>query len=111
MIDMSKQYRTRDGREVQIYDVDAGGKYPVHGAVLSSGTDGDWASSGWTERGQHWEVEKGPLDLVEVKTERWMWQFDCGMFGPVGHGTQERCESWYKNRRGKAVRFVQEDEA
>jgi hypothetical protein len=32
MISMDKQYRTRDGREVRIYAVDGGGKYPIHGA-------------------------------------------------------------------------------
>ena len=33
MIDMSKKYRTRDGREVRIYAVDGAKDYPVDVAV------------------------------------------------------------------------------
>lgn len=29
-----KEYKTRDGRKVRIYATDAGGEYPIHGAVL-----------------------------------------------------------------------------
>ena len=58
MIDLTKQYRTRDGREVRIYATDASGSYPVHGAVK----DGDiWVEYSWF--GLHKPHES---DLIEV---------------------------------------------
>jgi hypothetical protein len=109
MIDMSKKYRTRDGRDVRIYAVDGAEEYPVHGAVFKAGVG--WFNGSWSESGQSlYGIEPSPGNLVEVKAERWIWQFDCGMFVHVSHGTQERCESWHKAGNGQAVRFVQEDE-
>ena len=66
MIDPKKTYRTRDGREVRIYAVNAGGDKPVHGAIANKGkwdfhcwsSLGDWASQ---------ECAATPLDLIEVK--------------------------------------------
>lgn len=66
MVDPKKQYRTRDGREVRIYAVDAGGDKPVHGAIANKGkwdfhcwsSLGDWASQ---------ECAATPLDLIEVR--------------------------------------------
>jgi len=66
VIDKSKIYRTRDGREVRIYATDGYGSYPVHGAVL---TEGGWFLRHWTEQG---ELSNGRLvpsahDLIEVR--------------------------------------------
>lgn len=44
MIDKSKQYRTRDGREVRIYATDGGGHRPIHGAIRE---DGNWVAYTW----------------------------------------------------------------
>ena len=49
MIDVTKTYRTRDGREVRIYAVDGRGNFPVHGAILNS--SGRWDMAGWNEIG------------------------------------------------------------
>ena len=38
MIDKSKTYRTRDGREVRIYATDGVGDQAIHGAVLTDGS-------------------------------------------------------------------------
>ena len=72
MIDLTKQYRTRDGREVRIYATDASGSYPVHGAVK----DGDiWVEYSWF--GLHKPHES---DLIEVRPrirrELWVNVFD-----------------------------------
>ena len=74
-IDKSKQYTTRDGREVRIYATDGGGHYPVHGAFKAS--DGGWIKEDWTSCG---EVNKDStarayLDLIEKKmtAEEWWW--------------------------------------
>ncbi len=38
MIELNKNYVTRDGREVVIYTIDAGGNYPVHAGVVDNET-------------------------------------------------------------------------
>lgn len=75
-ISMDKKYTTRDGVPVRIYAVDAGGNYPVHGAVC----DGKlWNVSRWTQDGQ-WTDDgfNSPIDLIEVwepqdKEPIWCW--------------------------------------
>lgn len=66
-ITIDGKYETRDGRAVRIYATDAGGKYPVHGAIWSDEEDG-WESEAWTEEGQ-W-LRSTPVlakDLVPAK--------------------------------------------
>ena len=63
MIDKSKQYRTRDGREVRIYATDGGGDHSVHAAIKNP--DG-WKGVQFQADGTWCEVET-PLDLIEVK--------------------------------------------
>jgi hypothetical protein len=71
MIDMTKKYRTRDGREVRIYATDGIDEYPVHGAVLS---EYGWGSDTWTGNGYVFEDEsENEGDLIEVKPERVVW--------------------------------------
>ena len=73
MIDKSKTYRTRDGREVRIYATDGGGHYPVHGAIKKG--DDYWDVAGWTINGAFLPIVDSS-DLIEVKPrikmERWM---------------------------------------
>ena len=66
MIDPSKTYRTRDGREVRIYAVDGGGGMPVHGAILENG---EWLTERWSAGGE-WapqDCAASPYDLIEVR--------------------------------------------
>ena len=64
-IDMNKQYKTRDGRGVKIYTVDAGGDFPVHGAINELG---GWIMYSWLRDGRSWGItEVSNEDLVEVK--------------------------------------------
>lgn len=56
-IEAGKFYTTRAGRKARIYVTDAGGTYPVHGAILLE--DSTWYVECWTERG---EVLVGPHD-------------------------------------------------
>jgi hypothetical protein len=71
MIDPNKKYRTRDGREVRIYAVDGGGRFPVHGATKQN--DGTWRQEEWTLTGSyngessHGHTIAHHLDLIEVK--------------------------------------------
>jgi hypothetical protein len=114
-IDMSKKYRTRDGRKVRIYAVDAGGDYPVHGSVLRAGSDGDWFPERWDESGYFItpRTDHPSLDLVEAKAEVWVCVFEDGGRNFTAYDTKEDCEKWggASMTNGKAVRFVQEDEA
>jgi hypothetical protein len=68
MIDINKQYRTRDGREVRIYATDGVMPRPVHGAVKSS-YDSTWHSFQWHEDGRlvHNVLAVDLSDLIEVR--------------------------------------------
>lgn len=64
MIDTTKEYTTRDGREVRIYATDGQGSCPIHGAVREF--DG-WAYASWTPLGAHdiGSKEVSRHDLIE----------------------------------------------
>ena len=66
MIELGKQYKTRDGREVRIYAVDEGGEFPVHGAIKKSGDI--WDSMCWGVNGEWFSVaDIDCYDLIGVK--------------------------------------------
>jgi hypothetical protein len=78
-IELGKQYQTRDGREVKIYAVNAGGRYPVHGAIKNS--DDIWSAAAWTLNGS--SIDEGiaiDQDFIEIKPKRkiefWVNVFD-----------------------------------
>jgi hypothetical protein len=65
MIDINKQYRTRDGREVRLLMTDAGGGWPVSGAIKSGKF---WCSWVWASDGAASQRRgKSDADLIEVK--------------------------------------------
>lgn len=70
MIEIGKQYKTRDGREGRIYAVDAGGMYPIHGAIQ---TGSEWCITSWTRVGEQLHGNKCQGDLIEVKPARTEW--------------------------------------
>jgi hypothetical protein len=81
MIDIKKQYKTRDGREVRIYATDGEDDYPVHGAVKP--INGKWFPSLWTPSGRACNpIIDSKLDLIEVKPrikrEVWVNVYDIG---------------------------------
>jgi hypothetical protein len=63
-IDINKQYRTKNGREVRIYATDGGGTYSVHGAILKNGS---WGSTRWNKYGVDIYGSHDGDNLVEVK--------------------------------------------
>jgi hypothetical protein len=66
MIDKSKTYRTRDGREVRIYATDEGcGVASVHGAIKTK--DGVWHVYSWSEDGLSIFGRERDEDLIEVR--------------------------------------------
>ena len=64
MIDINKNYRTRDGREVRIYATEGNELKRVHGAFKHT-YSGCWASCDWESSGSHWRDTL--LDLIEVR--------------------------------------------
>lgn len=66
MIDIKKQYKTRDGNKVRIYATDGNDTYPIHGAVF---IDGVWKATTWTVKGCY-DVTgtTDNLDLIEIKS-------------------------------------------
>ena len=65
MIDINKQYRTRDGREVRIYATDGGLlKSMVHGAIFTKGCG--WLSNTWSAKGSSRPLTE-EFDLIEVR--------------------------------------------
>ena len=68
MIEMGKEYRTRDGREVVILATNGRGLYSVVGQT----NDGvDWVHENWTADGTVFIDRRcSPGDLIEVKPVR-----------------------------------------
>ena len=64
MLDINKQYRTRDGREVRIYATDGAGIRPVHGAIK---TDEGWVREDWSSDGGFGGNMRFSDDLIEVR--------------------------------------------
>jgi hypothetical protein len=62
-IEIGRTYRTRDGCEVRIYALDAGGQTPVHGAIKRNGL---WIVSSWSKEGR-WSISHPENNLIEVK--------------------------------------------
>ena len=97
MIELGRNYRTRDGREVRIYAVD--GKGPasvVHGAVNAG--DG-WVPHSWYADGMYRHGSEG-TDLIEVKPrikrKVWVNVYECG-FGDT-HTSRESADDCAYNR-------------
>lgn len=72
MIDITKQYRTDDGREVRLLMTDGGGDYPVLGARYSA-EQHQWISDSWTKGGRSVAGQKTATDLIEVKPKHVRW--------------------------------------
>ena len=91
MIDMTKQYKTRDGRNVRILCVDGPDRiYPVIGLI-----DGNLLASTWSSQGQYSaENKKQELDLIVVKpklvVERWV-----NIFQYKNDSRNERHIDWF----------------
>lgn len=75
MIDINKQYRTRNGREVKLLMTDSSPAYSVIGAVNEG--DGYWSSYRWLACGRHDLAGTSGDDLVEVKTKHVRWVNMC----------------------------------
>lgn len=105
MISKDKKYKTRDGREVEIYATDKGGSYPVHGAQLSQ--NGAWVFGMWTSDGTYCNEFAAHLSLVEVKPRI---RRDCWLLvypdGSVHDFYDKKSAlSWHKDYGGSSLLF------
>ena len=93
MIDINKQYRTRDGREVRIYATDGTDDQSIHGAVK----DGNgWTITAWYSDGVHARSNRnGPIDLIEVRPRHkrtvWLNMYGSGVV-PEACRSKERAD-------------------
>lgn len=90
--DLTKPLQTRDGREVRIYATDAGGEYPIHGAVKEGQ---GWLHEGWSIRGELVRGLERCLDLVNVpqKNVRYLNIYPAEMDVIRTHATKELADS------------------
>jgi hypothetical protein len=90
MIDMNKQYRTRDGREARVLMTDAGGSAPVVGVVNVGG--GCWETCRWLANGRYYPRELADIDLIEIKPKhvRWLNCYADGRMTWIGRGHESR---------------------
>ena len=93
MIDKSKTYRTRDGREVRIYATDGGlHKSMVHGAIFTDGCG--WLSNTWSAKGSSRPLTE-EFDLIEVRPRHkrtvWLNVYGSGVV-PEACSSKERAD-------------------
>jgi hypothetical protein len=108
MIDKSKTYRTRDGREVRIYATDGVGRYSVHGAIRE---DDGWRNAVWTEIGKAGLCDDVDYanDLVEVrpriKREVWVNVYPDPAVCGAG-STKKYADEWAAKNRIACVKLT-----
>ena len=100
MIDKSKTYKTRDGREVRIYATDGRAVYPIHGAILQ---EHGWQQSCWAVDGLYSISSSGNHsgDLIEVRPRHkrtvWVNVYPSSMVGD--HTTREKADNRASSER------------
>ena len=91
MIDINKQYHTRDGREVRIYATD-GARGKVHGAIL---TNEGWEHRTWNSSGVIVLCQEHDSDLIEVRPRHkrtvWLNVYQSGVV-PEACSSKERAD-------------------
>lgn len=104
-IEIGKQYRTRDGKEVRIYAVDAGSDKPVHGAIFQYDT---WSIMNWSLSGNAGAFVRD-LDLIEVKPRHVRWVNVYPLPGGVAHGDRGQADFNATSGRIACVRIAVEE--
>jgi hypothetical protein len=103
-IELGKQYRTRDGREVRIYSLDGSGDFPVHGAIYRNGF---WELACWTKYGS-WSAASNNNNIIEVRPriKREIWVNVYGDGTSVSHSCQQNAAVSRGNLCIACVRLV-----
>lgn len=103
MIELGKQYKTRDGCEARVYAVDAGGSHSVHGAIKRNGV---WVITAWAKEGQ-WSMHDSINDLIEVKPriQREVW-VNVYHAGQGTYGNKKEADRYAAGSRIACVKVV-----
>jgi hypothetical protein len=56
--------KTIGGSDVRFYEMNAGGEYPIHGAIKRKRSD-FWEAASWTQSGRLMSFRKGNFDLIK----------------------------------------------
>lgn len=103
MIDKSKQYRTRDGREVRIYATDGGAGAAIHGAFKDA--NNIWRPHCWREDGGDYYSRSHDLIEVRPRIQRTVWlnvyEDERDM---LGHRNRERANDYAQSGRLACVK-------
>lgn len=67
MIENAQQFRSRNGTNLQIYNLNAGGSSPIHGSYWS-GTEEGWIPLAWDKMGKVQGDRIHPLDIDYEQT-------------------------------------------
>jgi len=96
MIDIIKNYRTRDGREVRLYATD--GEYPckIHGAFKTE--KGEWRHAYWTSKGSFVLAGESDSDLIEMKPRHkravWLNLYPNDDSSPWAYKSKKEADQW-----------------
>lgn len=73
-----QEYPMRDGGRARIYVTDAGGEYPIHGAIHRKEKD-TWFPMCWAKNGERFSKKKeSDYDLMPEPREYWVNLYDLG---------------------------------
>lgn len=99
-----KTYKTRDGREARIYATDAGGDFPIHGAMKYGIA---WVSQSWRVNGacDH-SINGHPFDLLPEPCEFWINVYPNG--GVATHRSESDAKKFRDDGRNVETIHVQE---
>lgn len=109
-VSMGKQYQTKNGKKARIYCVDAGGLYPVHGAMWEEAEGGYWRVDRWTKKGNvyRYASHADPNDLIEIKPriQREVWVNVYRDNTQVVHPTKEKAEDYAERKPNGRIACV-----
>ena len=109
MIDITKQYKTRDGREVRIYATDGLNGHRVHGAIRHP--EYGWEHRAWFKDGRmHGTNQMSDSDLIEVKPrikrEVWVNVYPAFLDSDMVHSTKRMADQEAAPDRIACVRLT-----
>ena len=96
----------------RVYVTNAGGLYPIHGAVFYNG---NWEVRAWTNEGRSNLGVETPFDLMPPKPkprEVWIWEWNNGELCKGYEKTRNAITIGHSLRCGRAVKFreIMEDD-
>jgi hypothetical protein len=105
MIDLTKKYRTKNGKDVELISDKGRGDYPIIGYF-----EGREALATWTQDGRYILAGNSCSDLIEVKEKKKVWgnlhEDMCGAIYVLSYSSPENAEM-YKDVYEKYIKTVE----